>query len=700
MERRYLSRTPQHQRPGVNRNRTDEGVSDPASAPQTVKLPIMNTGIRSLNGGTTKPIGGAFATGPGAASDGAPVAEATASGHGSTPPPQGTRRTLHRFATALLVALAAALPPAPAEAQTRTLVSNTGQAVYIFGGITVTNPAGTFPGAANQRLAQSFTTGDHPYGYVLESVELYLQDFNHDVQGADVPPTTVTVSVCPADESGNPGRPCHVLTNPMTFVDFGDTGNSNTFTAPPGTNLGKRKKYFVVAEATGGYFAWVVTESKMEDAGKAKEWSIGNQSLWEAPEGVWIPEPDELYFIAINGHEIDRTAPRVSSIERQTPTAERTNADSLTWRVTFTEEVENVTASDFTVTGTNAPITVSAVTDSDTAYDVQVTGGDLANLNARVTLAFAAGQDIVDTAGHDMVNTRPTGTNQSSYVVDNRGPELASATAKGTKLTLTFDEALDTSSKPAASAFTVKFSGTTQTLATTAVAMSGRKVTLTLPVGVTYTHGTGVTVVYEVPNTNPVKDLLGHSAGALGSSSTPYPVTNLSTSNATGKPRIVNPPYVGDRLHARYNEVGDPDGITLPADMVAAGVTGLRCGTQPDCAFQWIRVDGSDETDIAGATERGYVLTEEDRGKQVKVRLSFTDRLGNRETVTSDAYPTGKQRIDPTKDRTIGDGPDFNEKPTGAPAIAGTSQAGETLTASRGTIDDADGLPDSAFPTG
>ena len=92
----------------------------------------------------------------------------------------------------------------------------------------------------------------------------------------------------------------------------------------------------------------------------------------------------------------DSTAPRVTSIARQTPASSPTNANSLTWRVTFSEDVENVDATDFQVSGTTAtPTAVSEITAS-TVYDVTVSGGNLADRDATVTLAFAAGQDIVD----------------------------------------------------------------------------------------------------------------------------------------------------------------------------------------------------------------------------------------------------------------------------------------------------------------
>ena len=158
---------------------------------------------------------------------------------------------------------------------------------------------------------------------------LNLEDFRHDVQGDGVAPATVTFSVCPANGSGNPGTPCNVVQHPGTLVDFGDTGNSNTVTARPGVTLLRGKTYFVVVEVTGGHVLWVETDSADEDAGKASGWSIGNETHTKLDSESWTTYTEVLH-IAINGHEIDRAAPRVSSIERQTPTAFRTNANSLT----------------------------------------------------------------------------------------------------------------------------------------------------------------------------------------------------------------------------------------------------------------------------------------------------------------------------------------------------------------------------------
>ena len=119
----------------------------------------------------------------------------------------------------------------------------------------------------------------------------------------------------------------------------------------------------------------------------------------------------------------DGTAPRVASITRQSPTSSPTNADDPTWLVTFNEDVANVDAADFMLSGTTATLTVSKVTASS-AYSVMASGGNLDALDGTVTLDFAAGQDIADIAGHALENTTPTGTNDNTYLVDNTVPTV------------------------------------------------------------------------------------------------------------------------------------------------------------------------------------------------------------------------------------------------------------------------------------
>jgi hypothetical protein len=54
----------------------------------------------------------------------------------------------------------------------------------------------------------------------------------------------------------------------------------------------------------------------------------------------------------------DNTLPTLTSIVRKTPLGEKTNADSLTWTVTFSEDVQNLDAADFSLSGTTATVGV------------------------------------------------------------------------------------------------------------------------------------------------------------------------------------------------------------------------------------------------------------------------------------------------------------------------------------------------------
>ena len=96
---------------------------------------------------------------------------------------------------------------------------------------------------------------------------------------------------------------------------------------------------------------------------------------------------------------------------------------------------------------------------------------------------------------------------------DTTAPTLVSATANTNTLRLDYNEALDTNSTPAATAFTVKVDGSGVSLSSTnSVAVSGMAVTLTLANGVYI--GKTVTVSYT-PGSNPIQDSAGNDAVAL-----------------------------------------------------------------------------------------------------------------------------------------------------------------------------------------
>ena len=99
--------------------------------------------------------------------------------------------------------------------------------------------------------------------------------------------------------------------------------------------------------------------------------------------------------------------------------------------------------------------------------------------------------------------------------------------------------------------------------------------------------------------------------------------------NATGKPGITGFPQAGERLTATIGDINDVDGLpSFPSGF----------------AFQWVRVDGTTETDIPGATSSTYVPVGADVGKQIKVKVSYTDNDGAAE---------GPLESDPTPDAVL-----------------------------------------------
>ena len=155
-----------------------------------------------------------------------------------------------------------------------------------------------------------------------------------------------------------------------------------------------------------------------------------------------------------------QTEVRIVSIERQDPTTSPTNADSLKWRITFSETTStsgsaDLLTSEFTVSSTPTMATPPTVTNvqpvniSQSVYDVTVSGGDLVSFNGTVTLGIANPNTIQEQVmGTFLTNLTPTGTNDNSYVVANitptvtiSGPLRAVEEGNDLTFTLTLDEA-------------------------------------------------------------------------------------------------------------------------------------------------------------------------------------------------------------------------------------------------------------------
>ena len=112
---------------------------------------------------------------------------------------------------------------------------------------------------------------------------------------------------------------------------------------------------------------------------------------------------------------------------------------------------------------------------------------------------------------------------------------------------------------------------------------------------------------------------------------------------ATGVPAIVGVPSTGETLTADTSDIRDGNGLERVK---------LR--------YQWIWLEGTQETDIEEATAPAYRLQPADEGRAVRLRVAFTDRSGFAESLTSAATATVAA----------------NSPPTGLPEISGTARVG------------------------
>ncbi len=381
----------------------------------------------------------------------------------------------------------------PAGAQERVLVSNISQE---DGGVGL----GVSPIFILQRWndhAQKFRTGNNSLGYRLSSVEIQFATFDTGFS------YTVTIQ---QNNGGNPGGTVGTMSNPTASRFTSD--RVLKFSAPQGgTLLQPNTDYFVVftvgaktGDSTPNVW-WRITASDHEDSSGLTGWRIGNEHRLRIRNGSWQANAlASTLKLRLNGSVVlDTTAPTVTSIVRQTRSGATTNADELTWRVTFSEAVANVDAADFRITGTTAVLTVAAVTGtSGTTYDVKASGGNLAGLDADVTLGFASAQNIEDTAGNGLSNTTPTGTNHNRYAMDNTAPTVAISGVPTTSTgaftaTFTFSEAVTgfavgdiTVANGVASGFAESTGGgiADNTVWTALITPSGRAVTVDVVAGV------------------------------------------------------------------------------------------------------------------------------------------------------------------------------------------------------------------------
>ena len=228
--------------------------------------------------------------------------------------------------------------------------------------------------------------------------------------------------------------------------------------------------------------------------------------------------------------------------------------DEATVTLTYDETLDTTSRpapASFTVLVAGSERTVTAVTMGPATVtlmlDAAVQAGQTVRLNYTVPPSNPI-QDIGTTPAEPLTNEETTN------ITAPRAPLLSSATVDAAVLTLTYDETLDTTSRPAPASFTVLVAGSERTV--TAVTMGPATVTLMLDAAVQ--AGQTVRLNYTVPPSNPIQDI----------GTTPAePLTNEETTNITAPraPLLSSATVDAAVLTLTYDETLDTTSRPAPA---------------------------------------------------------------------------------------------------------------------------------------
>ena len=229
---------------------------------------------------------------------------------------------------------------------------------------------------------------------------------------------------------------------------------------------------------------------------------------------------DRLSNVPVSNETPDTTSPTVSKLAiTSDPGTDRTYAvdDEIQVTVTFSETVEVTGTPQLRLELGGGRRTADYEGGSGTAalvFAYKVADGESDTDGMGIEADSLSGGTIRDEARNNAELDHDGLAADSGHKVDGVRPRLAAsggAVVDGTRLTLTYDEALDGGSRPVSGDFTV--SGGDRARTVTGVRVNGSAVELTLDVGAE--HGEAGIQVSYTPGANPIQDVLGNDAEAL-----------------------------------------------------------------------------------------------------------------------------------------------------------------------------------------
>ncbi len=545
---------------------------------------------------------------------------------------------------------AAVLAPGTADAQTETLISNTGQDDDASVGVGA--------GGSNNYggLSQAFRTGTADDNYTITEVVLHShqRQFFHSFMTAEIQ----------GDSGGNPdGTTVADLTKPTVLGNVEGIGNLAFPVTGGGVALTRNTTYHMVllydsGQTTGTGFSWRTTESTSVDSGAATGWSIPGAGKRRSG-GNWVAliggNAASRFEIQVRGFEgtnnpatgeliIEAGGVRVSgrtAVIRPDDTLTANTDGIMDDDGLGTFSYQWFRAEDILPSSVEAATAISGAT----SKTYVLTDADDSNV-LLVRISFT---DVLGNS--ESVTSEPTPlVRDRSHVLGANGVYNGNPVGRPTivgEIRVGGRARIDTSG------ITDPDGAISNTWSYEAYALEDRTRT-TLPERSHMLNDTDVASIFDLTAnldrdnndatfTIPSNFLGQRIFGAVqydddrGTAGDTYILTPLygpvlaANVAATGNAAITIAPAgaaaeVGRTLTAGRGTIADTNGVPAEGEFT----------------YQWVRVDAdgtSNPVDITGATSRTYTLAADDVGHKIIVRITFTDDDETSETRPSPAFP-------------------------------------------------------------
>ena len=444
-----------------------------------------------------------------------------------------------------------------------------------------TTSAGTVTITANNNDADTpnktvrvHGTADNSHGVTVpDDEELTITDDDAaPVMTLEVNPTVI------AEAAGNSTVTVRI-NNGVAFAEDQQIALTFTGTASKGTDytVGLERLTLIAGQSSTATTVTAVDDALDDEAETVRVTARHRGGVLGAEQTITITDDDASPVILTNSTIlVDENETAVATLTASD--ADRP-AEDLTWRITGGADRNR-----FRLTS-DGVLTFAA------AQDYEVPGDSDGNGDYEVAVEVRDGANPVEAVFTIRLKD-----------VDDTAPVLSSASVNGASLTLTYGEALDPNSRPAASDFTVAGGNSARTVSN--VAVSGRAVTLTLDPAVE--HGeTGIRVSYT-PGTNPIQDAAGNDALGLSNER----VTN-NTGDTTA-PTVSRVETTSRPERAATYAAGQEIAVTVTFSetVVVTGTPRLRLnvggvsrtaayrsGTGAAAVFVYVVADGESDTD-------------------------------------------------------------------------------------------------------